>query len=94
MAEYDLSHFDGVLAFGQVVCRRYLELGWARQAWTWHEAADHRVFRPLPGHGLEGDLVWVGNWGDDERTAELGEFLIGPAQALKLRVPWTEWING
>jgi spore maturation protein CgeB len=62
MAEYDLSHFDGVLAFGQVVCRRYLELGWARQAWTWHEAADHRVFRPLPGHGLEGDLVWVGNW--------------------------------
>jgi spore maturation protein CgeB len=85
MAEYDLSHFDGVLAFGEVVRRRYLELGWARQAWTWHEASDHRVFRPLPGHRLEGDLVWVGNWGDDERTAELEEFLIGPAQALKLR---------
>ena len=89
-----LSHLDGVLAFAEVVRRRHPELGWARQAWTWHEAADHRVFRPLPGHRLEGDLVWVGNWGDDERTAELEEFLIGPAQALKLRVPWTGWING
>ena len=26
----------------------------------------------------EGDLVWIGNWGDDERTAELHEFLIEP----------------
>ena len=30
LAEYDLSHFDGVLAFGEVVRRRYLELGWVR----------------------------------------------------------------
>jgi spore maturation protein CgeB len=85
MAQYDLSHYDGVLAFGEVIRRRYLELGWAPQAWTWHEAADHRVFRPLPGQRLEGDLVWIGNWGDDERTAELEEFLIGPAEALKLQ---------
>ncbi|HKU62244.1 MAG TPA: glycosyltransferase [Gemmatimonadales bacterium] len=85
MAEYDLRHFDGVLAFGEVVRRRYLELGWTRQAWTWHEAADHRVFRPLPAQRLEGDLVWVGNWGDDERTAELEEYLIGPVEALTLR---------
>ena len=43
----------------------------------WHEAADTRVFRPSQAD-KEGDLVWVGNWGDDERTAELQEFLIDP----------------
>ncbi|HET7422896.1 MAG TPA: glycosyltransferase [Gemmatimonadales bacterium] len=85
MADYDLSQFDGVLAAGEMVQQRYLDAGWARQAWTWHEAADHRVFRPLPNHRLEGDLVWVGNWGDEQRTAELEEFLIRPAEALKLR---------
>ena len=85
MADYDVSHYDGVLASGEVIRQRYLERGWARRAWTWHEAADHRVFRPLPGQRLEGDLVWVGNWGDDERTAELEEFLIGPTEALKLQ---------
>jgi spore maturation protein CgeB len=85
MAAYDLSQYDGVLAFGEVIRQRYLELGWAERAWTWHEAADHRVFRPLPGQRLEGDLVWVGNWGDDERSAELEEFLIRPAEALRFQ---------
>jgi spore maturation protein CgeB len=33
----------------------------------------------------EGDLVWIGNWGDEERTAELHEFLIQPVAKLKLR---------
>ena len=85
MARYDLRHYDGVLAFGEVIRRRYLEMGWAERAWTWHEAADHRLFRPLDGKRLEGDLVWIGNWGDDERTAELEEFLLEPASALGLR---------
>ena len=85
MAAYDLSHYDGVLAFGRVIRDIYLDEGWAARAWTWHEAADTRVFRPLPGRPCEGDLVWVGNWGDDERTAELDEFLVQPARALGLR---------
>jgi spore maturation protein CgeB len=29
--------------------------------------------------------VWVGNWGDEERTAELHEFLLEPVKALGLR---------
>jgi spore maturation protein CgeB len=52
---------------------------------TWHEAADTTVFRPINGVPEEGDLVWVGNWGDGERTAELREFLIDPARDLRLR---------
>jgi spore maturation protein CgeB len=62
----------------------YQAHGWSRQAWTWHEAADVRRFHPLPGERREGDLVWIGNWGDDEREAELDEFLLGPVQALGL----------
>ena len=82
---YDLSRYDGVLAFGDVVRDLYLREGWSARAWTWHEAADVRVFRPLPSRPREGDLVWVGNWGDDERTSELREFLVEPARALGLR---------
>jgi spore maturation protein CgeB len=85
MARYELDHYDGVLAFGEVIRRRYLEMGWAERAWTWHEAADHRLFRPLESRRLEGDLVWIGNWGDEERTGEIEEFLLQPAAALGLR---------
>jgi spore maturation protein CgeB len=85
MAAYDLSHYDGVLAFGNVVRDLYRRRGWAEKVWTWHEAADTRVFRPLRGVQQEGDLVWIGNWGDEERTAELHEFLIGPVKALGLK---------
>ncbi len=84
MAEYDLRDYDGVLAFGRVIRDLYLSRGWARDAWTWHEAADTRVFRPINGEQREGDLVWVGNWGDEERTAELHEFLLEPVKELGL----------
>jgi spore maturation protein CgeB len=84
MALYDLRHYDGVLAFGRAIRNLYLERGWATRAWVWHEAADVRVFRPRSERVID-DLVWIGNWGDDERTAELREFLIEPVKALALR---------
>ena len=87
MARYDLRHYDGVLAFGEVIRSAYVERGWAQSAWTWHEAADTRVFKPLPAGSPEdaGDLVWIGNWGDGERSARLREFLLRPARRLRLR---------
>ncbi len=88
MRRFDLSHFDGVLAFGKVIRDRYLAEGRVARAWTWHEAADVRVFHPLGGGDApepDGDLVWIGNWGDEERTAELHEFLIEPVKALALK---------
>jgi spore maturation protein CgeB len=84
MAAYDLSHYDGVLAFGRIIRDLYLEQRRVRRAWTWHEAADTRVFRPTPGEH-EGDLVWIGNWGDGERTEELHEFLLDPVRELGLK---------
>ncbi|HET8553981.1 MAG TPA: glycosyltransferase [Rhodanobacteraceae bacterium] len=84
MARHHLEHYDGVLAFGEVIRRIYLDAGWSERAWTWHEAADPQVFHPLPGIAPERDLVWIGNWGDDERTQELHEFLLEPARELAL----------
>lgn len=84
MAAYDLRHYDGVLAFGSVIRDLYRRHGWCERAWTWHEAADTRVFRPLAAL-REGDLVWIGNWGDEERTAELHEFLLQPVRDLGLK---------
>jgi spore maturation protein CgeB len=85
IAGMDLSAFDGVLAFGESLRQRYLRAGWGRQVWSWHEAADDALFRPLPGEAVEGDLIWIGNWGDGERAADLEEFLLWPVRALGLR---------
>lgn len=94
MAAYDLRHYDGVLAFGSVIRDLYRRHGWCERAWTWHEAADTHMFRPLapgPGPGTvsrppgTGSLVWIGNWGDGERSAELQEFLLEPVRALGLK---------
>jgi spore maturation protein CgeB len=85
MAAFDLRHFDGVLAFGEVLREIYCRSGWAQNAWTWHEAADTRLFRPLPATAKKMDLVWIGNWGDGERSDELLEFLVEPVKRLGLR---------
>ena len=85
MKSYDLSSYDGVLAFGAVIRNIYLKEEWTKKAWTWHEAADTRIFKPLSSDHYDGDLVWVGNWGDEERTKELFEFIINPVKELKLK---------
>jgi spore maturation protein CgeB len=86
MNRYDLSHYDGVLAFGEVLRRLYLERQLVPHAFTWHEAADVSVFTPQAVDETErDDLVWVGNWGDEERTAELEEYLLAPVRELGLR---------
>ena len=85
MARYELSDYDGVLAYGESLRRQYLKRGWHDNVYVWHEAADTRVFYPRPKPEESYDVVWVGNWGDDERTSELQEFLIDPVAALGLR---------
>lgn len=85
LARFDLDGFDGVLAFGEVLRRIYLDLGWADRAFTWHEGADIELYRPLPPTEPADDVVWIGNWGDGERSSELREFLIEPVADLRLR---------
>jgi spore maturation protein CgeB len=81
---FDLSGYDGVLAFGETLSEVYRRWGWEGRVWTWHEAADTRLFRPPPQERERQGLIWIGNWGDGERSAELEEFLFRPAQEAGL----------
>jgi spore maturation protein CgeB len=80
----DLDGYDGVLAFGEVLREVYLRRGWGRRVFTWHEAADTGLFRPLPCPRKSHDLIWIGNWGDGERSEELYQFLLEPIAELGL----------
>jgi spore maturation protein CgeB len=84
MQAYDLSGYDGVLAFGETLSEVYRRWGWEGRVWTWHEAADTRRFHPPQREQQRNGLVWIGNWGDGERTEELENFLFAPAQAAGL----------
>ena len=84
MQAFDLSGYDGVLAFGEALSEVYRRRGWAERVWTWHEAADLRRFHPPAEEGPREGLVWIGNWGDGERSEELERFLLAPAQAAGL----------
>lgn len=88
MRDYDLDAFDGVLAFGEALAEVYRRWGWGERVFVWHEAADTRLFRPPAEEEPREGLVWIGNWGDGERTAELEEFLLHPSAetGLELRV--------
>ncbi len=78
---FQLHLFDGVLAFGDAIRKIYADGFGIAKVWTFHEAADISVFRPLE-RPKQNDVVWIGNWGDEERTQELMEFLVGPAARL------------
>ena len=77
---YDLSGYDAVLAFGEALSAVYRGWGWEDRVFTWHEAADTRLFKPPADPAGRQGAVWIGNWGDGERTAELEQFLFGPAR--------------
>jgi spore maturation protein CgeB len=86
MGHCELDRYDAVLAFGQSLAALYRARGWGRRLFVWHEAADTAHFHPRPAPAAAtGDLIWIGNWGDDERAAELDEFLIAPVRRLGLR---------
>jgi spore maturation protein CgeB len=78
---FPLDRFDGVLAFGNAIRRIYLDAFGVKRAWTFHEAADIVRFFPISSE-KNTDVVWIGNWGDEERTRELDEFLVAPAREL------------
>lgn len=94
LARFDLNGYDGVLAYGASLKDTYQRHGWGKQVHIWHEAADIRTFYPRPHEGKRGDIVWIGNWGDEERTEELREYFMHPvaragwkAQAYGVRYP-------
>jgi len=84
MGAFDLGAYDGVLAFGATLADVYEKWGWGNRSFVWHEAADIRRFRPPEQETVRNGLVWIGNWGDGERSAELVDFLLKPAADVGL----------
>ena len=78
---FSLNEFDGVLAFGDAIRRIYIDGFGVKRTWTFHEAADTARFFPMQAE-KDTDVVWIGNWGDEERSRELEEFLVVPASTL------------
>lgn len=77
-----LDQFDGVLAFGEAIRRIYADGFGVKRTWTFQEAADTAHFFPRSSV-KDTDVIWIGNWGDEERSRELDEFLIAPAGAMQ-----------
>ena len=84
IARLDLSGYDGVLAFGNALAEVYRRRGWGRRVFVWHEAADTRLFRPPVSPVARAGAVWIGNWGDEERSQELRDYLLDPIAVLGL----------
>lgn len=82
VARLNLRNYDGVLAYGDSLARIYRTDFGLPRVWTFHEAADVTVFRPLERDRTD-DVVWIGNWGDDERTREIDEYLVDSARQLR-----------
>jgi spore maturation protein CgeB len=81
---FDLFGYDAVLAFGETLAEVYRRWGWEGRVFVWHEAADLRHFHPPAEEGERSGIVWIGNWGEGERTKELKEFLFRPVRELRL----------
>jgi spore maturation protein CgeB len=84
IAAFDLGNYDAVLAFGGSLAEIYRSAGWGERVFVWHEAANTALFRPPTVETVRRGLVWIGNWGDGEREAELAAFLLRPAAAASL----------
>jgi spore maturation protein CgeB len=81
---FHLGDYDGVLASGAMLAEQYRRTRAAHRTWVWHEAADTTVFYPRATNRTEGDLVWIGDWGDAARIAEIEELMLKPVEALGL----------
>jgi spore maturation protein CgeB len=79
---FDIARFNGVITFGEALLNIYRSRFNIHNAWILHEAADTTVFRPHPHAMKTDDVIWVGNWGDNERADEIRTYLLKPAAQL------------
>lgn len=83
--KFNLEAFDGAIVFGESLRSVYRRDFRVRRVWTLHEAADTDIFHPCGELQKTDDVVWIGNWGDEERSEEIRRLLLEPATALPNR---------
>ncbi len=79
--QLDLDRFDEILAYSPSTAERFERLGYAN-VHVVHEAADTTVFAPQPV-AKTADVVFVGNYGDGDRSGELEDYVFGPRRELR-----------
>jgi len=79
-ASLGLENFTGILAYSPSLAERYCALGFGRVS-VLHEAADVTFFSPLDVP-KKTDVVFVGNYGDGDRSDELEDFVFAPRLSL------------
>ncbi|HEY1296401.1 MAG TPA: glycosyltransferase [Chloroflexota bacterium] len=84
-ASLGLEHFAGILAYSPSLAERYRALGFQHVS-VLHEAADVTVFWPLEVPKMT-DVVFVGNYGDGDRSDELEDYVFAP----RLSMPGLEY---
>ena len=75
-----LEQFDDILAYSPSTAQRFRDLGYSN-VHVFHEAADTTVYAPLDIPKTS-DVVFVGNYGDGDRSKELEDYIFGPRYAL------------
>lgn len=88
----DLHRYDGILAYSPSLAELYTcEYGLdPAQVHIFHEAADVDWFKPLAAEDVlrdratipPADVVFIGNWGDDDRNEIMEDYFVAPAVAL------------
>jgi spore maturation protein CgeB len=79
-AQLGLEQFDHILAYSPSVAERYRQLGYTHVS-VLHEAADTTVYAPR-AVSKSTDVVFVGNYGDGDRSDELEEYVFAPRREL------------
>lgn len=75
-----LDRYSAVLAYGPAIAEIYRSAVSGPEVIVFHEGADVELFRPLSRDKCC-DVVFVGNWGDEDRSHTTWKYLIEPGRA-------------
>jgi spore maturation protein CgeB len=78
----ELEHYSLILAYGPSLAEVYRSMYRLPRVEVFHEGADVDLFQPCRGSRQCDDVLFIGNWGGCDRSAELRTYLLEPARAL------------
>lgn len=76
-----LDAYSAILAYGPTIADIYRSTTRGPEVLVFHEGADTDLFHPL-ARPKSRDVVFVGNWGDDDRNQTTWQFFIEQGQAM------------
>ncbi len=74
-----LEGYSAILAYGPTIADIYRSTVVGPEVLLFHEGADAELFRPLT-RPKNSDVVFVGNWGDNDRDHTTWQYLIEPSR--------------